>query len=562
MKTHCKKNVLALALAALAQSALAQQPPSAGSQLQSIPSQPTAPRAAPAFMIEPRPAAGAGVASPASDQVRIAVKSLRITGAQRFSEAELLTITGFTPGSELMLSDLQQMADRITAYYRRNGYFVAQAFLPAQNIVDNTVTIAVTEGRYGSVTLDNQAGLPGAWSAHALDGVRSGEPITSEPLETRLLLLSDLPGVNVRSSLVPGTAPGTSDLLVNVTPGRRVSGSVDADNGGSRYTGEYRLGATINLNNPLGLGDVASLRLLTSGSGLNYARASYQLQVGKGQVGVAYSALNYKLGREFAPLQAHGTSRVASVFGRYPLLRSRDDNVYAQIEYGAKTFQDRVDSIPAVTDKQAGVVLASLYGDHRDTLGGLGLNAWSLSLSSGNIDIQTPAARAADAATARSNGHFNKLGFSAMRLQTLGGPFSAYGSISGQVASKNLDVSEKMSLGGMNAVRAYPEGEAYADEGVVVTLEGRMLLTGLSQRVPGQVQLVAFVDAGTAIRDKNQWAPGVNRRTLYGAGVGLNWSEPGDFLVRVSYARRLGSEPATSAPDKSGRFWIQGIKYF
>ena len=80
---------------------------------------------------------------------------------------------------------------------------------------------------------------------------------------------------------------GTSDLLVDITPGPLLSGSVDFDNAGNRYTGEWRVGATVNFNNPLGLGDVASLRLLTSGEGLKYARASYQLQVGRGQVGIA-----------------------------------------------------------------------------------------------------------------------------------------------------------------------------------------------------------------------------------------------------------------------------------
>lgn len=557
MKTYNKKNVFALTIAALANTVLAQQPPSASSQLQSIPSQPAAPRAEPSISIEQRPAASSAVA----DETRIRVNSLRITGAQQFAAADLLALTGFVPG-EMSLADLQRLADRITTHYRSRGYFVAQAYLPAQDIKDGAVTVAVNEGRFGAVTLRNTSNLSDGRSATALDGVRSGDVIATEPLETRLLLLSDVPGIAVRSQLVPGATPGTSDLIVDVTPGRRVTGSVDADNGGNRYTGEYRVGATVNLNNPLGLGDVASLRLLTSGSGLQYARASYQLQVGKGQVGVAYSALRYELGREFAPLQAHGTARVASVFGRYPLRRSRDHNVYAQLEYNAKTFEDRVDSIPSATDRKSGVWLASLYGDHRDRVGGLGLSAWSLSLSSGSIDIQTPAARAADAATARSQGHFNKLSFSAMRLQTLGGPFSAYASINGQVASKNLDVSEKMSLGGMNGVRAYPEGEAYADEGVLITLEGRMLLTQLSQRVPGQVQLVAFVDAGTVTRDKNPWAAGANDRTLYGAGVGVNWSHAGDFLVRASYARRLGSEPATSAPDKSGRLWVQLVKNF
>lgn len=93
--------------------------------------------------------------------------------------------------------------------------------------------------------------------------------------------------------------------------------------------------------------------------------------------------------------------------------------------------------------------MASLRGDHRDSLGRGGLTGYSLTWSTGNIDIETPAIRALDATTARSNGHFNKLGFSAMRLQSVTDTVSLYAGINGQIASKNLDTSEKMELGGM-----------------------------------------------------------------------------------------------------------------
>ena len=149
-----------------------------------------------------------------------------------------------------------------------------------------------------------------------------------------------------------------------------------------------------------------------------------------------------------------------------------------------------------------------------------------------------------------------------MRLQSVTDTISLYAGINGQVASKNLDVSEKMELGGINGVRAYPEGEAYADQGYLLTLEARMLLPKFSEQIPGQVQLVGFVDTGSVTLNKNPWAPGDNRRTLSGAGIGLNWTAYNNFVVKASYARKLGSGTATSAPDKSGRFWIQAVKYF
>jgi hemolysin activation/secretion protein len=214
-----------------------------------------------------------------------------------------------------------------------------------------------------------------------------------------------------------------------------------------------------------------------------------------------------------------------------------------------------------VTDRKSRVLSAGVAGDHRDSIGGGGLTAYSLTLAAGNLDIQTPAARAEDAITARSNGSFQKLSFYAMRLQRLGGPVSIYGSINGQAASKNLDISEKMELGGMNAVRAYPEGETFGDQGYVATAEARWDLPKYGS-MPGQVQLVAFVDHGSVTQNKRPWNGGDNHRTLSGAGVGAVWSDPGSFMVRAYYAHKLGHEPALSAPDRSGRFWIQAVKYF
>ena len=553
-----KNKILPFALLAVCQTVFSQQPPNAGSQLQQIPAAPVPQRVAPAIRIEP----GSASTAAASDAVKIVVNSLQVTGALTYPEAELVALTGFQPGSELTLADLQGMASKITERYRSNGFFIAQAYLPAQEVSNGVVTIAVVEGQYGKIAVRNQSNLADDLVYSQLDGINTGNAVLMAPLESRLLLLSDLPGVNVTSTLTPGASVGASDLLVDVTPGQRVTGSIDADNGGNRYTGEYRLGATVNLNNAAGRGDVASLRVLTSGSGLNYARGSYQMQFGKATAGVAYSWLGYELGKEFSSLRANGTAKIASIYGGYPLIRSRNTNVYALLAFDAKTFQDRVDTTSTVVDKKVQALMATLRGDHRDRLGGGGLTSYALTGTTGHVDIQTPSMRAFDAATAQSNGHYGKLGFSAMRLQSVTDTVSLYAGVSGQVASKNLDISEKMQLGGINGVRAYPEGEAYADQGYLLTLEARFLVPRFSEQFPGQLQLFGFVDTGRVSLNKNPWDLRDNHRTLSGAGIGLNWSAANNFVVKTSYARKLGSATATSAPDKSGRFWVQAVKYF
>lgn len=557
MKT--KSKLLPLALLAACQCAYAQQIPGAGTQLRQItpPALPT--RAEPVIRIE----RASAPAAPGAATATVRVDSLRFTGSHVYPDAELLAVTRFSPGATLTLADLNAMAARITERYRSNGYFVARAYLPAQDISGHVVTIAVVEGNYGKVTLRNNTRLADRVPNRALEGLESGDLITIEPLEHRLLLLSDIPGVVVSSTLVPGERAGTSDLIVDVAPGRRISGMVDADNAGNPYTGEVRVGALVNFNNPLGLGDVLSLRALTSGDGLNYGRLAYQLPVGPATVGVSYSRLEYELGKQFADLGANGTAEVASVYGSLPLIRSRRSNLYLGLAYEDKTLEDRFDLMPGA-GRLAGIGagIVSLHGNHVDNLGGGGMTSFYASLTAGSLDIETPAALAADAASARTNGSYNKVWFNVARVQRVTDAVSVRASLTGQLASKNLDPSEKFVLGGMDAVRAYPQGEAFGDEGLLLSLEARLRLAGFSDRMPGQLYLLGFVDAGRVTINKDPWYIGDNHRNLNGVGTGLAWEDPGNFAVRLYYARKLGSEPALSAPDKSGRVWIQAIKYF
>ena len=554
-----RTKLLPLTLLLAIQNAYAVDPPSAGSQLQQIPVAPQLPKAPPAIRVQQ----GNVPATTVGDTTRITVQRLQVTAPPVFTESELIASTGFVPGSELTLGELRAMASKIASYYQQRGYFLAQAYLPAQDIEDGVVHISVLPGQYGQVQLRNQSKLSDGLAGTILAGL-DGQVISTPPLERRLLLLSDLPGVQVSSTLAPGASLGASDLIVEVQPGSRFNGSIDVDNQGNRYTGRNRIGATLNINELAGIGDVASVRAFTSADGLNYGRLAYQGQAGLLRLGGAYTYMDYKLGKEFAVLEAKGTAKIASAYGSYPLIRSRSSNLYAQVSYDDKTFQDRTESTGTVNDKKARVWLFNLNGDSKDSVGGGGISNYSLTYTTGKIDIESPEARLIDRLTVKSNGHFNKLAFNAARLQSLGGETSLFGSLSGQAASKNLDVSEKMGIGGMGGVRAYPGGEAYGDQGYVLNLELRQNLMAFPAftSLPGQLQVLAFADTGSVKLNRDAWSAGENRRTLSGAGVGVTWTGANALVLKAYYAHKLGNAKATSAPDSAGRFWLQAVKYF
>jgi hemolysin activation/secretion protein len=550
-----KMSLLTAAFLATGQTALAQQPPRAGEQLQQIRPALAATRATPDIRIEQSTTAD----EPATGGPTVRVSSLRVTGASLFPEAELIAAAKVPPGSELTLGELRNAAARVGAFYNARGYLLAQAYVPAQDVRGGAVTLAVVEGRYGKVDVRSPSGVANARATHLLKGLEGGDPVTRAPLERRLLLLSDIPGVRVKSTLAPGGAVGTADLIVDIDPAHRVTGSLEADNAGNRYTGAFRAGGSVNVNNPAGLGDLLSVRVLASEGGLAYGRAAYQLPAGAGAVGVAFTHLQYELGREFEGLDAQGGADIVSVFGSYPLIRSRDANLHALAAVDLKQLEDSIGVTSSVSEKQVGVATLGFSGDSRGTGA---WNEYSASLSRGALDIESPVERAADAQTARSDGDFTKLSGSIARLQSLGGPLSVFGQLRGQVAFDNLDTSEKIALGGAYGVRAYPEGEAYGDQGYVATLEARLLVGRWAPTLPGDLQLIGFVDAGEVDYAANPWSAGSNNAHRSGFGAGFAWAGPGDLIFKASYARKLGNADATSGPDEDGRAWLHLSKSF
>lgn len=108
-----------------------------------------------------------------------------------------------------------------------------------------------------------------------------------------MLRLADIPGVEIRSTLRPGQALGTSEFLVDVAPGRRLPSEIDADdNYGNRYTGANRLGGALYWNNPGALGNQLMLRAQASDAPFNYARIGYHLPAGSSgtRIGAAWSS--------------------------------------------------------------------------------------------------------------------------------------------------------------------------------------------------------------------------------------------------------------------------------
>jgi hemolysin activation/secretion protein len=333
------------------------------------------------------------------------------------------------------------------------------------------------------------------------------------------------------------------------------------DNYGNRYTGRARIGATVNFYNPLRHGDALSASALTSGSGMQYGRIGYDMLLnGQGtRLGGSYSALRYVLGDTLSALEAHGSAEVQSLFAKHPLVRSRDVNLYGQLQYDRLKLADRIDASAIRTDRHLDNWRASLSGDARDALLAGGVISWSVSWTGGRVGFDDSAAQLADAATAGTEGGFSKWNASLTRVQNLNPKSDLYLSFFGQWANANLDASQKMIAGGPYTVRAYDMGAVAGDSGYVGSVEWRH---DLGQAWRGQWQALVFIDSAHVTVNKNTWVAGTNSATLSGAGAGLAWAGPDAWSARAYIAAPIGATPALVSSTPSARAWIEIGKAF
>jgi hemolysin activation/secretion protein len=497
------------------------------------------------------------------DALRFRVDRIRLTGVTALPEADLIALLQPYAGLEITLSDLNEAAAKVTSLYRERGFPVARAYVPAQEIRDGVVELAVLEGRYGEVSVAVDAPLSRDVANEAVRALRPNEVITEAALDRSLLLLDDLGGIAARGTLKPGQRPGTADLVVDVTETERYGGTLSVDNYGNELTGRYRLGGSFHADNLAGRGDTLAARaIVAQRSDLVYGQIAYNLPLtGDGlQAGAIGTYTNYTLGDALSALGATGYAGIATAYVRYALIRSRRGSLYGQLAFDAKNLEDKIGAAGAFNPRKEGVATLTLFGDAPDGGPTGGVTAGSLAIAGGRLNIQDSTALAIDQATTQSEGGFFKLNYSLVRVQNLTRRLQLYAAVSGQLASKNLDPVEQFSLGGPLGVRAYPTGEAPGDEGILGTFEARYALP--IPGFPGVTQAVAFVDSGSIQINKSPYAPVPNHRTLTGAGVGVNVFAREGLTLNASYAWSLGDESAAGETGHSSQGWIQLIKAF
>ena len=503
-------------------------------------------------------------AGPTTPVQSFRLNDVRLNGADALTADELRSITGPYIGRDVTLADLEALAQAITQRYQERGYFLAQAVVPVQTVQGGVVDISVIEGKMGNIEVLIEPNTP-----LSEERVRSflallapGQAVNAPDYERAMLLLSDQPGVRVSSGLQQGAQAGTTDLTVEVVAAPRASFALEADNHGTKESGRYRLGGTARWLSPLGIGDNLDARLMVSNSNaLQFGRLSYEAPLGGNglRLGVGVSRVNYELTGEFEPLGAQGQADVVDISLNYPLIRQRQHNLFLRLSAEAKQLTDEFTEVNYEAKKRVRGVGLGWTWERRDNLLGGGYWASSGTFYRGSLNLRDGDLLRYDqsAVGRKTEGSFSKLTLQVSRLQAIAPQHALYLSVGGQRASKNLDASEKLSLGGARSVRAYSSAEALVDQGLIGTVEWRWSFTP-------ELTPFLFYDAARGHYARQPTAFDTdNQISLRGYGVGLSWSRPSNFSINATLAWRDGTRQAISdGGGRQPRLYLQAQKVF
>lgn len=192
------------------------------------------------------------------------------------------------------------------------------------------------------------------------------------------------------SGLVNGEAIGSPDLDLGIAAAPLASGRIEADNHGSRFTGEGWVTTQLNLASAFGRGESLSARLTESFSGLTAGTFHASLPLGSDglRLGLSYADTRYTLGRDFAALGASGTAQSAGVSLSYPWVRSQRQNLSSTLSVENRRLADRIASTGSDIPKRTNSVALSLNGDLRDPLVANSVFAWNATVLSGRRETR------------------------------------------------------------------------------------------------------------------------------------------------------------------------------
>ena len=407
---------------------------------------------------------------------KVTIRKLQIEGGTVYPLAETAQVYAPLIGRETNLAQLIEATRGITRRYQEDGYLLSYAFLPQQNFENGLVRVVLVEGYIKDYQQTGDIGSVSAYVDKLAQKLLAERPLTRKTFERYTTLMSRIPGLSVQAQVPPpGTTDGATHMQIQASrkPFTTSMSLVQKSRGGTQAL----LSATSNSQTSMGEQLSVSGLFPPGEDKEHYYRVDYNQFINAEGTQLALAAERYRADPSSSvqldggfELKPHQSIDRYSIGLSHPFIASPTESLTLGTRLYAvdQTTRYKLVGFPLSFDIESNLRALAFEGDWRKA------DAQRLRIISGGLyqGIDGLGAKArSDLGVAKPDLDFFRLRLSGVQSDKFFDNWQ--GVLSGALywSDNTLPDSERVTFGGQNFGRGYPDDQGSGDKGWGVAYE-------------------------------------------------------------------------------------------
>ena len=230
-------------------------------------------------------------------------------------------------GRELALKEINEAVGKMNHELMQRGFSTSRVVIPEQNLSEGTLRLVLQIGRIHAVRFAEGSDTLYTYN---LFPFRAGDVLNVRDIEQGLEQAKRLPSQDITVKLLPAQEPQMTDVLLTVTRGKNVYGTISLDDSGLKDTGKLQLYGNVGVDQIFQRNDILRVGMNLDGAQDGYAKGtrghnvSYTIPYGAHTFTFSYQRSKYHQTVESRPYDfiSAGDTNISTFSWDYVLHRS------------------------------------------------------------------------------------------------------------------------------------------------------------------------------------------------------------------------------------------------
>ena len=174
-------------------------------------------------------------------------------------------------GRELSLKDINEVVGKMNRELMERGFSTSRVVIPEQNLSSGDLHLVLQIGRIHAVRFAEGSDTLYTYN---LFPFRAGDVLNVRDIEQGLEQAKRLPSQDITVKLLPAQEPQMTDVLLTVTRGKNVYGTISLDDSGLKDTGKLQLYGSVGVDQIFQRNDILRVGMNLDGAQDGYAKGT------------------------------------------------------------------------------------------------------------------------------------------------------------------------------------------------------------------------------------------------------------------------------------------------